>query len=290
MRVAVIGSAGQLGSDLIRVLYEAGSYDVVPLSRAELDVTDRQGVEKAIVSNGLDAVVNCAAFTRVEDCEDEPARAFLVNAQGALEIARACAHAGALCVYISTDYVFDGEKGAPYAEDDAVLPVNVYGVSKLAGEFLVRQAASRWLIVRLASLFGARGSRAKGGNFVETVLARARAGLPLRVVNDITMSPTYTRDAAHALEALIRSEATGVYHGANAGHCTWFEFAAAALELAGVTAEIGAVGAASYPAKARRPKNSSLDTRKLTQATGFSPRPWKAALRAYLIEKDYLKT
>jgi dTDP-4-dehydrorhamnose reductase len=289
MRIAVIGSLGQLGTDLIRVLRDAGNYDVTPLSRAELDITDRKSVESIASKNRFHVVVNCAAFTRVEDCEDMPAEALLVNAQGAFEVARACAHAGSLCVYISTDYIFSGEKGSPYNEDDPVEPVNVYGASKLAGEFLVRQPAKRWLIVRISSVFGKAGARGKGGNFVETVLAKARSGEPVHVVNDIWMSPTYTLDAAYALEKLIRSGVTGVFHAPNTGRCSWFEFAAAAFQLVGVSAHIEPVSSASYLTKARRPRDSSLGSVSLEKALGHSMRPWQEALNAYLIEKGHVK-
>lgn len=143
----------------------------------------------------------------------------------ALYVGRVCRAPGSLYVYISTDYVFNGEKGQPYTEDDVPEPVNVYGASKLAGEYLVRQSTDRWLIIRVASLFGAAEARGKGGNFVETILARARAAEPLRVVNDITMSPTYTVVAAAVLECLIHCGATGLFHITNCGWCTWFEFA-----------------------------------------------------------------
>ena len=288
MRIAVIGSLGQLGTDLVHVLRDAGSYHVTPLSRAELDITDPKSVQRVIAKNAFDVVVNCAAFTRVDECEDMPAEALLVNAQGAFEVARACAHADSLCVYVSTDYVFSGEKGSPYVEGDPVGPVNVYGTSKLAGEFLVRQASKRWLIVRISSAFGKVGSRGKGGNFVETIIAKARSGLTIQVVNDIWMSPTYTLDAARALEELIRSGATGLFHASNSGRCTWFEFASEAIRMAGLTARIEPVSSISYPGKARRPMDSSLSTGHLEKALGHRVRTWMEALLAYLLEKGHL--
>jgi dTDP-4-dehydrorhamnose reductase len=288
MRVAVIGSLGQLGSDLLRVLHGAGGYDVTPLSHDQLNITNRKDVEAIIAQKVFDVVVNCSAYTRVDDCEDHPAEALLVNAQGAFEVARVCAQAGSLCAYISTDYVFNGEKGSPYVEDDRVGPINVYGASKLAGEFLVRQASKRWLIVRISSAFGKAGSRGKGGNFLETIIAKARSGSAVQVVNDIRMSPTYTLDAACALEQLIRSGATGVFHASNGGHCTWFEFASEAIRMAGLTARIEPVSSISYPSKARRPADSSLSTGHLEKTLGHRVRTWKEALLAYLLEKGHL--
>jgi dTDP-4-dehydrorhamnose reductase len=230
-------------------------------------------------------VVNCAAFVRVDECEDQPQQAFDVNAIGALHVARTCAKLDAVCVYISTDYVFDGSKDAAYTESDPTYPINVYGVSKLAGELLVRQMASRWLIVRAATLFGRTGARGKGGNFVETILAKAKTGEPLRIVNDVRMSPTYTRDAAPVLVDLIEKGTIGIVHLSNDGACTWYEFAKHALELAGLRVSIDPVSSHEYPTRARRPKNSALQS----ERSLVKLRSWQVALRAYLVEKGYLQ-
>ncbi len=285
MRVAVIGSTGQLGTDLVQVLTERGNHEVVPLAHDRVEVADLESVHTVLAEVRPDIVVNCAAFHRVDECEDRPAEAFGVNSIGALHVARACAEVNALCVYISTDYVFDGEKGRPYTESDAPSPINAYGASKLAGEHLVRQTCPRWLIIRVASLFGKAGARGKGGNFVETILAGAKEGRPLRVVNDIRMSPTYTYDAALALVRLVRQGATGLVHVTNAGACTWHEFARKALELVGSDTKVEPISSSDYPAKARRPRDSSLGSGKFP-ARGL--RPWEEALMAYLVEKGWL--
>ena len=288
-RIAVIGSTGQLGSDLAQFLSGSGRYQVTPISRDRLDVAARQNIVQVLGEDRFDVVVNCAAFTRVDDCEDRPGEALRVNAQGAFEIARACSQAGALCVFISTDFVFGGDKGSPYVEEDPPAPINVYGTSKLAGEYLVRQACQRWLIVRIASVFGKSGSRGKGGNFIEAILAKARAGGPVRVVDDIWMSPTYTMDAAVILDRLIQAEATGLYHAANLGRCTWFEFAQEAIRMVDLNTEIEPISCDLYPSKARRPKDSSMMSLRVERASGFSPRPWREALRNYLVEKGHIK-
>jgi dTDP-4-dehydrorhamnose reductase len=189
---------------------------------------------------------------------------------------------GGLCVHISTDYVFNGEKSEPYTEEDAPCPINVYGESKLAGEYLVRQSSLRWLIVRLAGLFGRAGARAKGGNFVETILARAQREKKLQVVGDARVSPTYTLDAAKIIERLIGKKATGIFHVANEGSCTWHEFARKILDLAAVDAELERVSAADFPAKARRPANSALTSVRLGPL-----RPWREALKVYLDEEGH---
>lgn len=290
MRVAVIGSTGQLGTDLLEVLVQAGSYEVLGLSHREIECTDPVSIETALRTARPDVVVNCAAFVRVDESEDRPGDAFRVNSLGALAVARACARIDALCVYISTDYVFDGGKGSPYTESDASRPINVYGASKLAGEHLVQQASPRWLVVRMASLFGKAGSSGKGGNFVETILAKARAGESLRLVNDVRMSPTYSRDGAQALEILLRQRASGLFHVTNAGNCTWYEFACKALEIAGMSNTIDPISSSNYPMKARRPKDSSLESTKLDLSLKECLRPWHEAVKVYLKEKGHLSS
>jgi dTDP-4-dehydrorhamnose reductase len=283
-RVAVIGSEGQLGSDLIAALQSHEAFEVIPLTRAHADCTDAESVRKAVLQLRPPVVVNCAAFVRVDECEDQPQQAFTVNALGALYVARACAEADSTCVYISTDYVFDGSKTGPYSESDSAYPVNVYGASKLAGEILVRQTVPHWLIVRAAGLFGRTGARGKGGNFVETILAKAKAGEPLRIVNDVRMSPTYTRDAATALVGLVDAGADGIVHLTNEGACTWHEFAEQILDLVGLRVSIDPVSSKEYPTPARRPKNSVLRS----ERSLVKLRSWKDALKEYLIDKGHM--
>ncbi|MGH7900645.1 MAG: dTDP-4-dehydrorhamnose reductase [Thermodesulfobacteriota bacterium] len=285
MRVAIIGSRGQLGTDLVKVLQEAGSYQVIPLSHAEVECTDLDSVKLALINLHPEIVVNCVAHVRVDECEDRPEEAFRVNALGALHVARVSGELNALCVYISTDYVFDGKKEGFYTEEDTPYPINIYGTSKLAGEYLVSQSCHKCLIVRMASLFGQAGSRGKGGNFVDAILKKARVGESLRIVNDIRMSPTYAYDAALVLERLIRKRATGICHVTNRGSCTWYEFARKSLELVGIDAKVEPVLSSESPTTASRPKNSSLRSTKLSE-----PRPWEEALRAYLVEKGYIRS
>ncbi len=273
----------------MQVLSESGRYDLSPLSHDQIDVADRASVARMLSDGGFDVIVNCAAFTRVDDCENRPDEALRVNAQGAFEVARACSQTGALCVFISTDFVFSGDKGSAYAEEDQPAPINVYGTSKLAGEHFVRQASPRWLIVRIASVFGKSGSRGKEGNFIESILRKARSGEPLRIVNDLWMSPTYTMDAARILERLILAGAAGLYHAANQGRCTWFEFALEAVRMTGLDTEIEPISCVLYPSMAKRPKDSSMTSLRLEKTLGFSPRPWREALRDYLIERRHLK-
>jgi dTDP-4-dehydrorhamnose reductase len=288
MRVAVIGSAGQLGTDLVDMLRKAGNYEVFGLAHREIECSDPISIANSLKKALPDVVINCAAFVRVDDAESRPEEAFRVNGIGALNVAKACAELDALCVYVSTDYVFDGTKGVPYTETDTPHPINVYGCSKLAGEHLVQATCPRWLIVRMASLFGRAGSRGKGGNFIETILAKAKAGEPLRLIDDMRMSPTYTRDAAQALEGLLCQSASGIFHWANAGNCTWYEFARKALEWVGLNNSVEPVSFSNYPMQARRPRNSSLESTKLDLSPKGVSRPWQEALKDYLIEKGHL--
>jgi len=286
--VAVIGSKGQLGTDLVETLQMVNGYRVFALSHEQIDCAEEASVRRVLAEMRPEVVVNCAAFDRVDECESSPAEAFRVNSLGAFYVARACAEINALCVYISTDYVFDGGKGYPYTEEDQPRPINVYGTSKLAGEHLVRQTCPQWLIVRMAALFGAAGALAKGGNFVESVLSKARRGEVLRIVKDIRTSPTYTWDAAQVLERLIQHRSTGIFHVVNEGGCSWFELAQEVMDTVKLSCKLEAVSFSDYPMKARRPQDSRLKSIRLDPALRGALRPWQEAVRVYLAEKGYL--
>lgn len=279
MRLLVFGGWGQLGSDL--ALASTGRHELIRPTHAEVDVRDLAALDEAVHRHRPDVVVNAAAFHRVERCEQEPGPAFEVNAVGALNVGRAARSAGARSVYVSTDYVFPGDHPEGYREDDPVGPVNVYGVSKAAGERLTRLACPESLVVRASGMFGHAGSSGKGGNFVETMLARAASGEPISVVDDQVFSPTATADLAERLLELLRSDAPpGTYHLANRGACSWFEFARAVLELSGSEGRVSP--RSTEEAEVRRPRWSVLlDTR--TEELGMKPaRPWEEALRRYL--------
>jgi dTDP-4-dehydrorhamnose reductase len=282
VKVAVVGASGQLGSSLCAVL-EEGGLECEPLSHDRLEVADPDSVAEVLRAVRPDAVVNTAAFHRVDACEDDPQQAFAVNALGALYVARACREVGARCVYVSTDYVFDGARAEPYTEDDRPNPLNVYGASKLAGEHLVLQTCPDALVVRVASLFGGRGARGKGTNFVLTVLDRAGRGETLRVVDDVRMSPTYTVDAARAVVQLVRRGASGVFHVVNEGACTWYELARTVVRAAGLDVPVEPVPQSAYPSRARRPANSALSAARLA-ALGLSLRPWPEAVAEYVAQ------
>lgn len=281
-RVAVLGSTGQFGTDLVDVLRTENRFEIVPLSHADCDCTSFDKVRGVLGRLRPELVINSAAYLRVDECEYHAREAFEVNAIGALNVARVCAELDGFCIYISTDYVFDGIKSTPYVESDPTNPINVYGTSKLAGEILVRQTAPRWLIIRLAGLFGKNGARGKGGNFVETILAKANSDEPIKIVNDVRMSPTYTRDAATALVRLMDRGADGIVHLTNDGACSWYEFAKTAMELAGRPVALTPVSSTEYPTRARRPKNSAL----VSERSQVKLPSWQDGLKAYLIEKE----
>lgn len=286
MKLAVIGSGGQVGQEFRKVLSPT---QWTPLTRADMDITDWTSVDRCLATLGADVVVNLAAFHDVNGCEDDGAKAFGVNALGALHVARAAAARGRKVVYFSSDYVFGEQvkRTDPYLENDPTGPVNVYGASKVAGEQCVRLVTDNHLVIRTSSLFGAVTSK-KGWTFPEMILRRARAGEALKVVNDQYMSPTYTLDLVRAVVQLLQAGATGTVHVANSDGCTWYDFARATLDLADVRHPIEPVSSSAFPSRARRPQYSRLDSARL-DSLGVTPlRHWREALGAYLEEKGFV--
>jgi dTDP-4-dehydrorhamnose reductase len=282
MRILLTGANGQLGRDLARAFH---GDDLIPLTRAELDVTDASRVQATILAARPNLVVNTAAYNRVDDAEREVVQAFAVNAVGTRNVALACRVAGAVLVHFSTDYVFDGAKDEPYLEDDMPRPLNVYGVSKLAGEYFVRALTPNHFLVRTSGLYGVAGSRSKGGNFVETMIRLGREQPVVRVVADQVLTPTYTVDLAAAVRSLITTRCYGLYHVTNGGQCSWYDFARAIFEAGDVTARLEPISSAAYGAPAVRPRYSVLTHRALLQAGLADLRPWQEALAAYLVER-----
>jgi len=279
MRVAVIGANGQLGSDIVRVF----GGDVVPLTHGDVDVTDAESLK---ILDEADVVINTAAYVRVDDAEFDVETAFQINAVGALNVARACNEVGAVNIYISTDYVFDGAKGMPYKERDVPNPINVYGLSKYSGELFTKNYSERYYIIRIASLYGGAGARGKGGNFVDFMVQRAKNGEELRVVDDVFMCPTYTADVSRMLKRFLELKPKfGVYHMVNDGYCSWYEFTREIFDILGWDAQITPIKSDELKRAARRPVFSVLENKKLHEI-GLKMRGWRQALREYLIEKD----
>jgi len=280
VKILVTGAGGQLGQELIR--YPAcADLEFLGLTREEMDVTLFEAVREKIRALRPDVVIHAAAYTKVDLAESRPEDAYRVNALGTRNVALAAEEVGAKVCYISTDYVFDGQTDRPYHEYDNTNPLSVYGKSKRAGEILVQGFSSRWFIVRTSWVYGPYGP-----NFVKTILAKAKAGEPLRVVADQHGSPTYTNDLARFLIELVRTEEYGIYHATNQGQCSWYEFACAILEEAGVPASIEPCTTDTFPRPAPRPRFSVLGQTML-RAAGFTPlRPWRDALRAFLCELE----
>jgi len=284
MKYALIGAGGQLGRDLQSRLQG----EVVPWTRDQADLTRPSELRAALESLRPDVVVNCAAYNFVDKAESDPAGAFAVNAWGARDLALACRDLGCVLVHFSTDYVFglDENRRVPRGETDAPGPVSVYGLSKLAGEYLVRSLCPKHFVVRTCGLYGVWGSGGKGGNFVETMLRVAGQGKPLRVVADQTCTPTYTVDLAVAAAALTATDRYGLYHLTNAGACSWYEFARTIFELAGVKAELTPITSREFGAAARRPAYSVLSSAAYENLSLPPMRPWPEAVAAYLDERN----
>jgi dTDP-4-dehydrorhamnose reductase len=279
MRYAVIGAAGQLGRDLCPRL----EGEVLAWGRDQAELTQPDKLRAALAAARPDVVINCAAYNFVDKAESEPDAAFAVNAFGVRNLALVCHELDITLVHFSTDYVFgiDDKRKAPYAESEAPGPVSVYGLSKLAGEYMVRAICPKHFIIRTCGLYGVWGSGGKGGNFVETMLRVAGQGKPLRVVGDQVCTPSYTVDVANAVAKLIQTGRYGLYHATNAGSCSWFEFARTIFEQAGVQANLTAITSQEYGAAARRPAYSVL-----ASSSGVAPlRDWREALAAYLEER-----
>jgi dTDP-4-dehydrorhamnose reductase len=276
MRILITGAGGMLGLDASRAAEQDG-HEVVSLARGQLDVTDRAAVAETIGGARPDAVIHCAAWTDVDGAESEPQQAAAVNGPGAGHVAAAAAAVGAWVVHVSTDYVFDGEKSAPYVESDPVAPMSAYGRSKLDGERAVAAAAPEsHTIVRTAWLFGAGGKC-----FPKTILRAASERPELTVVCDQVGCPTFTGHLAAALVELTARRTPGVLHVAGAGHCSWHEFATAIVAAGELDCPVRPISTAEYPLPARRPANSVLISER-----GAPELPdWRAGLAAFMAER-----
>lgn len=279
MRILLFGANGQLAHDLQVAL---GSEELVPLSHADVDICDAEGVARIVQQKRPDCLINTAAYHRVDDCEDQAEKSLAVNAVAVQHLVRTANQVGAVLVHFSSDYVFDGVQRRPYAETDAPNPQSVYAISKLAGELIVRRYAHKYFLIRTCGLYGHAGSSGKGGNFIETMLRLAREGKPIRVVDDQVLTPTCTKDLAEKLAPLIRTDKYGLYHMTNTGECSWYEFAQEIFRLAGLSPDLQPTTSAAFGAKAHRPRYSVLDNGAL-RAAGFPDfRPWQEALVDYM--------
>lgn len=265
-----------LGSDLMAQF--SPDHEVLGVDRAEMDLSDPGQCLAQVEQFRPDAVVNAAALTLVDYCETHEQEAFLVNGDGAGNLARAAASRGALLIHYSTDYIFDGRKKEPYVEDDDPNPQSVYGRSKLLGEELIRRHCSSHLILRTSWLFGLNGS-----NFIRTIVTAARKGAPLRVVHDQRGSPSYSKDVASHTLRMMEAGCRSTYHLTNSGSCTWYELAVQALQWARIEGvPVTPVSTREFPRPAQRPANSVLANSRLERDGLPLLRPWQAAVQEYI--------
>ena len=278
MKVLVTGTKGQLGYDVVNELEKRG-HTAVAVDIEEMDITDAVSVERVITEAEVEAVIHCAAYTAVDAAEDNVEICRRVNAEGTENIAKVCKKLDLKMIYISTDYVFDGEGERPWEPDDERHPLNVYGQTKYEGELAVEKYLEKYFIVRIAWVFGVNGK-----NFIKTMLKLSETHEELNVVDDQVGSPTYTYDLAVLLVDMVESDKYGRYHATNEGLCTWYEFAKEIFRQAGVEVNVNPVTSDMFPAKAKRPKNSRMSKEKL-DANGFHRLPtWQDALERYLSE------
>lgn len=282
MKILITGSKGQLGHDLMKELSKR-QIACIGVDVEEMDITDASVCMQVIKASEVDAVIHCAAYTAVDAAEDHIDQCRKINSEGTRNVALACHSLGIKMMYISTDYVFDGEGVRPWKPEDERQPLNVYGQTKYEGELAVEELVDQFFIVRIAWVFGVNGS-----NFIKTMLRLGKERGAVSVVHDQIGSPTYTYDLARLLVDMVQTSHYGRYHATNTGYCSWYEFAAEIFKQAGMTeVEVTPVDSTMFPAKAKRPKNSKMDQSKLIE-NGFIPLPsWQDALGRYLKEINY---
>lgn len=285
--VLVIGPNGQLGSELVKTFIR-DDWKVISISHEQMPVENAELVNALLKANKVDWVINTAAFHKLDECEKDIPKSYLINSYGASNVARVASDLGMRSVFISSDYVFSGEvdERSSYKESDQASPINVYGHSKLAGEIATLASNPNNVVVRISSVFGSTGSSGKGGNFIESVLKKARNHDDLKVIDDIRMSPTYAVDAALTILRALNQDYSGVLHAANANSASWFELATVSLQLAGIPAQIDR-SCTNWDGVPRRPKNSTLDVSLAATLTSNTP-PWQDAVLRYLKEKRHI--
>ena len=286
-KVLLIGADGQLGSDLRKIL---DNHKLLCPLINELDVTQFSRVREYIDKNLPDLIINTAAFHQVDECEKDIEKSFLVNTFAVKNLAEICKEKDITLTHISTDYVFglDEKRKTPYAETDLPGPVNIYGISKLAGEYCIRYALKKYFIIRPAALFGVTGAKGKGGNFIETMLRLAKEKSEVRVKNDEFASPTYTKELAEVIAELIKTENYGLYHITSQGGCSWYEFAKKIFELNNTRINCQPVSSEEFPTVARRPRYSVLENKHLKEIGLDKMSYWEDALKKYLQEKGHI--
>jgi dTDP-4-dehydrorhamnose reductase len=282
MKTAVIGANGQLGSDIVKAFKTNGD-DVIELNHSQIEVSDIDSVSNSLKNIKPDVVINTSAQHNVEKCEQDPSLSFAVNGIGARNLAIVCKDLDSTLIHISTDYVFDGSKMAPYIEPDKTSPLNVYGNTKVSGEQFVESIAKKYFVVRTSGVYGHNPCRAKGGlNFVELMLKLSKEKPEIRVVDDEILTPTFTGEIAKQIVRLSSADAYGLYHATAEGSCSWYKFARKIFELKKLNVNLNIAGPNEFPMKVPRPKYSVLENVNLKKI-GFNLfKPWDEALKEYL--------
>ncbi|MCK4836059.1 MAG: dTDP-4-dehydrorhamnose reductase [Candidatus Aminicenantes bacterium] len=282
-KVAVIGANGQLGTDICLGFKGTGAR-VIELNHDDIEISDIDSVEEAINRIGSpDVMINTAAMHHVGNCENEPLKSFQVNGIGARNLALVCVAHDILLVHISTDYVFDGEKNSPYIETDRPCPLNVYGNTKLSGEYFIESTAEKYYILRVSGIYGKKPCRAKGKNFVQTMLNLAREKKEIRVVDDETLTPTFTEDIASQIVKLIGCNPEfGLYHMTAEGSCSWYEFAREIFSITKSDIILNRASPGEFAGNVRRPKYCVLENKHLNDLNLNIMSRWKDGLREYL--------
>ncbi|SHE83235.1 dTDP-4-dehydrorhamnose reductase [Alkalibacter saccharofermentans] len=280
MKVLVTGANGQLGFDVIKRLDSEGK-DYLGTDRESLDITNIEQVKRVISDYNPDAVIHCAAYTSVDKAEDEKELCYSVNVLGTKYVAEACKEINAKMVYISTDYVFDGEGDKPFEVTDKPNPINYYGQTKYEGELEVQKSLDKYFVVRISWVFGSNGN-----NFVKTMLRLGKERDEISVVADQIGSPTYTPDLAKLLVEMLDTDKYGVYHASNDGYCSWYEFACEIFKQAEMDVKVNPIKTDDYPTKARRPKNSRLSKKSIYAISKQPLLEWQKSIRSYLYESN----
>jgi dTDP-4-dehydrorhamnose reductase len=285
MRIVILGSNGQVGSDLVRALQDMHQ-DFVALSRSDLDITERSTLATKLGEHNPDVIINCSVYHPVDECEINPEQSFAVNAIAVRDLGLAARDLHASVVHFSSDYVFDGEQQRPYCEEDRLRPLSVFGVSKVAGEQLLRTVLPNHFIIRTSGLYGLTGSRVKRGNFVETMLRLGKKDGKVRVVNDLRMAQTSTQNLAKQVLTLIYTRNYGTYHASDHGDYSWYEFAKRIFDYSRMKVAVSPVSWRDMPSVAPRPKYSVLENRQLQKLGLDQMQPIDIALQAYLKARE----
>lgn len=287
--IALIGADGQLAQDIQKVF--AGQGKILPLYHRDIEIKSPERIDRCLTGLKVEIIINTAAYHQVDECEIHPEEAFAVNALGVRNLCLWCKENDKLLVHISTDYVFglDRHRQTPYSESDLPGPLNVYGTSKLAGEYFIQSLLTKFFIIRTAGLFGISGSRAKGGNFIDYMVTKAKKEEEISVVKDQVLSPTYTKNFAENLALLLQTGAYGLYHMVSKGQCSWYEMTKLIVSLLDKRVPISPISSAQTNRSANRPSYSALINSALEKIGIDKMNTWQDNVEHYMIEKEYIK-